>query len=117
MTEPKPNKPLIRRCVKALRSGKYKQGRGRLCTIEPDGSLSHCCLGVIANIIDPDAWREDSRLDFRMAWNGSATCLTEAAEKQLGFSPEIQGQLIRLNDTRHYTFKSIANWLERRFLK
>lgn len=34
----------------ALRSGEYTQGQERLKTINPDGSCSHCCLGVLCEI-------------------------------------------------------------------
>jgi hypothetical protein len=35
--------------VKALRSGKYKQGMETLCDIDPDtGKTTFCCLGVLA---------------------------------------------------------------------
>lgn len=42
--------------VKALRSGKYKQGRSALCTVVADPenpknkTKSYCCLGVLADI-------------------------------------------------------------------
>ncbi len=33
----------------ALRSGKYRQGQGRLRS-ELDGQLEHCCLGVLCEL-------------------------------------------------------------------
>lgn len=35
--------------IKALRSGKYKQGYGKLRRKE-DGTILHCCLGVLEEI-------------------------------------------------------------------
>jgi hypothetical protein len=43
------NKRVKRLWIKALRSGKYKQGQGQLCIEQPDG-LEHCCLGVLEEI-------------------------------------------------------------------
>lgn len=36
----------MREWVAALRSGEWRQGQSRLCTIAEDGSKSYCCLGV-----------------------------------------------------------------------
>lgn len=36
--------------IKELRSGKRKQGKGHLCKIEEDGTISECCLGVLCDI-------------------------------------------------------------------
>jgi hypothetical protein len=33
--------------VKALESGEYKQGRAVLARVQPDGSETYCCLGVL----------------------------------------------------------------------
>lgn len=35
--------------LKDLRSGEFKQGKSRLCSIYPDGSEHYCCLGVLAH--------------------------------------------------------------------
>lgn len=32
-----------------LRSGEFKQGISRLCTVYPDGNECYCCLGVLAH--------------------------------------------------------------------
>jgi hypothetical protein len=45
--------------VKALRSGEYKQGKGRLELHNDDGSTSYCCLGVL-NAIDESIYASDN---------------------------------------------------------
>lgn len=57
-------KELRRRWVEALRSGKYQQGRDYLCTVNPDGTKTYCCLGVLLDIIHPDWWRRDLTRDL-----------------------------------------------------
>jgi len=42
-----------KRWVEALRSGKYKQGKRALAT-ECDGSVRHCCLGVLCELAVAD---------------------------------------------------------------
>ena len=39
----------------ALRSGKYAQGRGGLRSPRD----TFCCLGVLADLIDPDGWTKE----------------------------------------------------------
>lgn len=34
----------------ALRSGEFRQGRGKLVTISPSGVARHCCLGVLCEL-------------------------------------------------------------------
>lgn len=41
--------------LEALRSGKYKQGQGRL----RDRNSRFCCLGVLSDVVCPIAWRND----------------------------------------------------------
>lgn len=47
------NKRLKARWVKALRSGKYTQGRFRLANTDELGRKSFCCLGVLREL-DPN---------------------------------------------------------------
>lgn len=42
------------RWANALNSGKYIQGEDQLATIEPDGTLRHCCLGVLCELYFED---------------------------------------------------------------
>ena len=43
------NKTIAMKWVKALRSGKYKQGVGYLCQVNSKGK-KHCCLGVLTEM-------------------------------------------------------------------
>ena len=44
-------KNIMNKWVKALCSGKYKQGRARLCTVNGrTGNESYCCLGVLTDL-------------------------------------------------------------------
>ncbi len=45
------NKEIAKRWVAALRSGKYKQGRGAL-----NKNDSFCCLGVLCDISELNTW-------------------------------------------------------------
>ena len=47
------NKEIAIKWVKALRSGKYKQGKHNLCTIL-NGNKKFCCLGVLTDMYQKD---------------------------------------------------------------
>lgn len=58
--------PKIRaRWVRALRSGKYKQGEGSLCRVDSFGNKNFCCLGVLCDIYAKDhkkKWKGEDEL-------------------------------------------------------
>lgn len=41
---------VMKKWVKALESGRYKQGKHRLCSISKSGTKSFCCLGVLCDL-------------------------------------------------------------------
>lgn len=98
-----------RRWVKALRSGKYKQGHGQLKDV---GSNTYCCLGVAAEVYYGKrmAWQNESEID------GSVSFCVVPIEGA-------QNALIDLNDGTNYSngtvktprrgFKYIATWIEK----
>lgn len=44
------NKEIKKLWVEALRSGKYKQGTGRLSRVDDNGVTRMCCLGVLCDL-------------------------------------------------------------------
>lgn len=54
----------IKRWLKALRSGKYKQGKGALCRWIPGGAEEFCCLGVAAHVLIPGEWNRPAYADL-----------------------------------------------------
>lgn len=41
---------IMKQWIKALRSGKYKQGEGTLKQYDSKGQAQHCCLGVLCDL-------------------------------------------------------------------
>lgn len=41
---------IMKKWIKALRSGKYKQGTGTLKQYDSKGNAQHCCLGVLCEL-------------------------------------------------------------------
>lgn len=135
----KPSKAQIKRnrkaWVEALRSGKYKQTKGKL----KSRNGAYCCLGVLCEVAevprlfsggeynygDLDAIRDDRWMDY------SATALPPVAQDWLGVSTsdpmlakpvtvkdnygdEIEvTNLISLNDDHGWSFEQIADAVEK----
>lgn len=129
---------LRKQWVAALRSGKYKQGEGKLRklavdpeTCEPTGEQQFCCLGVLCDLVEPNQWKKADSSDEEWA-NGRGLdedgdeCTNmprKALQKKLGLDrpvtrsgptdETIAGKLAEMNDDGK-SFAEIANWIERR---
>ena len=105
------NKQVKQKWVKALRSGKYKQGIGKLCYGNQNGKFL-CCLGVLSTLAVEDgvcsrrtAFKGNNVLNYKvMQWAGlqddnpDAGCLT----------------LTEQNDDAKLSFKQIADLIEKK---
>lgn len=92
------NKKVKDKWVKALRSGEYQQGSGKLKTKYSNNDFEYCCLGVACEIgITEPGRSDDTRNEF----------------VKLDFLPiETQQILAEKNDAR-VSFKLIADWIEK----
>jgi len=110
--------------VKALRSGKFKQGEGQLKVVNKnDGKISHCCLGVLAEIsgVSDDFIMKSNSLSEKSV---RKTCgLWDRYGETVGFGDirirkgnkffEFES-LAAANDLG-VSFKSIASWIEKNY--
>ena len=90
---------LKQKWVQALRSGKYEQGSGRLR--EDD---CFCCIGVLADILDPAGWNDDW-------WNGQDCTLTDDGCDTAELDAQAHDHLTEMNDNG-MPFPKIADWIE-----
>jgi len=101
--------------LKALRSGKYKQGRSYLRQVPDSGrGLRHCCLGVLAEVSGV-AWKEVTEAPVPHYFFHKREAHTDDWYARLPPSmvpKNAQEELIDRNDSGE-TFKRIANWIER----
>jgi len=102
------NKKEFRKWIRALRSGEFKQGLGRLQEI---GTSNYCCLGVACKVLAPKYETIDGmlvgvvpRVDF-----GSPKWLSGINRD---FEFETGKPLIQLNDKAGLRFDEIADLLE-----
>jgi hypothetical protein len=99
--------------IKALRSGEYTQGRGALRSTTKNGTC-YCCLGVLADIVDHDAWRDDQPWNGKTLsiWKNEQDATLEKSCEEVGLSMSEQNLLMHLNDSRSYTFDEIGDFIE-----
>lgn len=95
--------------VEALRSGKYKQGTGRLLRAGRDG-YKHCCLGVLCEVAGYQRGEGDVYLDKQSI--PLTYSLDDHTDLILGITPSVESFLIRMNDGG-LTFAEIANHIEK----
>ena len=96
--------------IKALRSGKFKQGKNRL----QESKTEYCCLGVACKVLIPKHLLET---------HGKGLLIGKEPEDQLhspqwladidfNFDVTTGKSLMRLNDEENFTFNEIADLLE-----
>lgn len=96
--------------VKALRSGKYEQGHGKLCRVDAAGTCSFCCLGVLADeAIDADWYLVGAC--YRLGPAGPTGRLRSSDMEMLGLSKFAHYALSSANDLG-LPFSTIADAIE-----
>ena len=93
-------KSLKRRWVEALRSGRYKQAFGTI-----RAGTKFCALGVLADVIDHEAWEGSM-------WLGGFTGSVVNAVSDTFMCDSLQ-RVYELNDDKRRSFHAIADWVER----
>lgn len=114
--------PNAQKLVEALRSEKFKQGRGRLCRVAPEGASYYCCLGVACEIYQREVGglqvelsdgslrqafydgRGDTPPDVVVGWLGLSDCFGSMGTAELS--------LVCANDSLGLTFSQIADLIE-----
>lgn len=120
---------IMKKWIKALRSGKYKQGTGTLKQYDSKGNAQHCCLGVLCELYNQEMrknkkktipekiYDNDSNFSFGYTrFDGSCDGLPKSVRDWSGVKNTI-GQfetenLADLNDTGR-KFKTIADIIEK----
>jgi hypothetical protein len=112
------NKENIRKWVEALRSGKYKQGRGILRSVNDE----FCCLGVACDVSQVAEW-ELCTTRFRYI---TTTNLPPEVQDWLGIDndevylslPDYEDNLtaVALNDRYRFAFDQISDAIEKTYL-
>ena len=106
-------KELKEKWLEALRSGKYKQGRGDLRNVDDE----FCCLGVLCDISGQGEW--GTKLMIQKApycygqgdeWQHCA--LPPFMKKFTNLPMNTEETLFNLNDKRGLSFHEIADWIE-----
>lgn len=114
-------KSIATKWVKALRSGKYEQGTGRL-----RGDEGFCCLGVLCDLAVKAGVIEEPTMQYGIAFYGTDEDhddenLPAIVMKWAGMktdSGERKGTrvaLTHLNDESMYSFDKIANVIEKEY--
>lgn len=110
----------VRRWVRALRSGKYKKGKGQLRIDCGSGGYLYCCLGVACEALGVPYFGTDKGLPYRAremlgikSPYGNYLASRKRKTHIRGVSTGI-GSLTEDNDRRCKSFEQIADIIESR---
>lgn len=120
-------KDFAERWIAALRSGNYKQGKSKLCTIDSNNNIpTYCCLGVagaICGIPDEEMnitfFRERSPLntgffpaDLAIKMGYPEELLLTEGQDCCGSSSNCLAKKLSILNDNDESFLEIANWIE-----
>lgn len=94
--------------VKALRSGKYQQGRRALRTTDN----KYCCLGVLCDLVASDEWSKSEDPDDPFYYHGPTSVMPDVRLcDDVGLDEDFSFDLAHANDAGS-TFHEIADMIE-----
>lgn len=70
--------------VDALRSGEYAQAQRRLTLVDENGNKSHCCLGLLCDLVKDKIELEVSEQAGSIAYDEATAVLPPSVADQLG---------------------------------
>lgn len=106
------NRDVKARWIKALRSGEYKQGTGKLKSKQND----FCCLGVLCDLHSKETgedWIDNLYHTGTLTYRGENGNLNQDVLDWAELTLEENATLIDMNDNDRYTFPEIAKFIER----
>lgn len=97
--------------VKALRSGKYKQGTGRLRSMSDE----YCCLGIACDVSGLDKWKYKGFYKYKEG----VGALPIAVKKWLGLRDRFgsfgKGESLSAMNDNGFLFEEIADVIEEKW--
>jgi hypothetical protein len=97
--------------IETLRSGKYKQGKGRLRTKDDH----YCCLGVLCEVMGMEWFPLDDGWAWAVREKNTGYAMIHSisgnTQEQVGLDPYQTSTLMRMNDTGD-SFEVIAEYIE-----
>lgn len=100
---------LVKKWVRALESGKYRQTTGGLCKVDKHQRYSYCCLGVAARVC--------GEKHIRGGYLGSDSGSYPGVARKMGLTSTREHTLAYMNDNQRANFKEIAKWIRNNILK
>jgi hypothetical protein len=99
-------KQLRDKWIAALRGGKYKQAKGALRT-----DLGHCCMGVLCDLIDPNAWSDKDAAGFYV-WGDDRVSSNLPIDMQAKLKAKKHADWLPSLNDRGMSFEEIADLIE-----
>lgn len=110
-------KNLVKKWVAALRSGKYKQGKGVLRSEKG----KYCCLGVLCDVASPKGWNKTPEKALNSRGKAFGHRLDDYSPDMIAWKEYFRltgldkldpDTLVIMNDDDRKSFSTIANHIE-----
>jgi len=107
-------KALLIDWVKALRSGEFVQGKGKLRKVDnrKTNSVRHCCLGVLREIVGDNAVRSAAKGDMLTQKFFEKHGLIHTAKNHRKDQPMFNQNMLATMNDQGKTFEQIAKRIE-----
>lgn len=113
MNYPKMNPEWKKKWLEALRSRRFKQGRGQLKIFEENNKVTHCCLGVLTEVVDPNHTALQDGAEFLP----EDVCKVVGIDTFMREAGDVQAELSEMNDAIAVGpkpgFARIIKWIEK----
>lgn len=113
-------KEIMEKWVTALRSGKYKQGFGKLKQRYGSNQVEYCCLGVLCEILKVPTSiikKRNGQKIYKYGPNDETLLLSTIDKCGLnsvtGTIRSLGTCLTKMNDQEHYNFNELADIIEK----
>lgn len=110
------NQEVKKKWIEALRSGKYKKGKGFLKLRYSSDEILHCSLGVLCQLAENELIIKSEEVPLSFGLFSFDDCCAGTPYLVLNWAElpvDISQEIWKMNDEKNLSFNEIADWIEK----